>query len=258
MRRRVHYYLQRNLRWSSLHFTLLDPEKQTPERAAELAHAAQEGGSHAVMVGGSTGFTRDQLDATVKAVKSKVSIPVILFPGNGENGLSPEADAVFFMSMLNSRNPRYLIEEQAKAADEIRTMGLEAIPMGYLVVEPGGKVGQVGEARLLSRDNPQEAVRYALAAQYFGMDYVYLEAGSGAGAPVPADMITAVHRKIDIPLIVGGGIRSAATAKELIEAGADILVTGNLIEGPIDVQKTIGEIVGKAIQDLKKKIREAV
>jgi len=210
------------------------------------------------MVGGSTGFTRPQLDATVKAIKGKVSIPVILFPGNSEHGLSPEADAVFFMSMLNSRNPRYLIEEQARAADEIKSMGLEAIPMGYLVVEPGGKVGQVGEARLLPRDNPAEAVRYALAAQYFGMDYVYLEAGSGAGAPVPTDMISAVHRQIDIPLIVGGGIRSAASARELIEAGADILVTGNLIEGQIDVQKTIGEIVGKAIQDLKKKIREAV
>jgi phosphoglycerol geranylgeranyltransferase len=258
MRRHVHYYLQRNLRWSSLHFTLLDPEKQSPERAAELAHAAQEGGSHAVMVGGSTGFTRQQLEATVKAVKGRVSIPVILFPGSGESGLSPEADAVFFMSMLNSRNPRFVVEEQANFADEIREMGLEAIPMGYLVVEPGGRVGQVGEARLLPRDKPEEAVKYALAAQYFGMDYVYLEAGSGAEAPVPIPLIQAVHRKIDIPLIVGGGIRSAQTARSLVEAGADILVTGNLLEGQVDVQKTIGEIVGKAIQDLKKKIREAV
>lgn len=258
MRRRVHYYLQRNLRWSSLHFTLIDPEKQSADRAAELAHAAQEGGSHAILVGGSTGFTRAQLDATVKAIKGRVSVPVILFPGSGESGLSPEADAVFFMSMLNSRSPRFLVEEQATAAKEIRAMGLEAIPMGYLVVEPGGKVGQVGEAKLLPRDRPEEAVRYALAAQYFGMDYVYLEAGSGAATPVPAEMIREVHRAIDIPLIVGGGIRSAAAARELVDAGADILVTGNLIEGQIDVQKTVGEIVGKAIQDLKKKLREAV
>jgi phosphoglycerol geranylgeranyltransferase len=257
MRRRVHYYLQRNLRWSSLHFTLLDPEKQSPERAGELAHAAQEAGSHAIMVGGSTGFTRHELDATVKAVKKQVAVPVILFPGSGE-ALSADADAIFFMSMLNSRNPRFLVEEQAAAVEEIRSMGIEAIPMGYLVVAPGGRVGEVGEARLLPRDKPEEAVRYALTAQYFGMDYVYLEAGSGADEPVPLPIIQAVHRTIDVPLIVGGGIRTAPAARALVEAGADIIVTGNLVEGQIDVQKTIGDIIRKSIQDLKKKIQEAV
>lgn len=257
MRRRVHYYLQRNLRWSSLHFTLVDPEKVAPERAAEVARQAQEGGSHAILVGGSTGFTRDQLNATVRAIKKAVTVPVILFPGSGD-GLSPEADAIFFMSMLNSRNPRFLIEEQAAAAKEIKEMGLEALPMGYLVVAPGGRVGEVGEARLVPRDASEEAVRYALAAQFLGMDYVYLEAGSGAESPVPIPMIQAVHKSLDVPLIVGGGIRDAATARHLVEAGADILVTGNLIEGQIDVQKTIGDIVRKSIEELKRKIREAV
>lgn len=257
MRRRVHYYLQRGLRWSSLHFTLIDPEKLPPERAAQLARAAQEAGSHGILVGGSTGVTRPHLDALVKAVKDAVRIPVILFPGNGE-GLSPHADAVFFMSMLNSQSPRYLIEEQVQAVEEIEAMGLEVLPMGYLVVAPGGRVGQVGQAKLIPRERPEEAVKYALAAQYFGMRYVYLEAGSGVDQPVPLPMIHQVSRRINVPLIVGGGIRDAATARQLVEAGADILVTGNLVEGPIDVQKTISEIIKESIEELRRKIREAV
>lgn len=257
MRHRVHYYLQRNLRWSSLHFTLVDPEKQEPARAAELARHAQEAGSHAIMVGGSTGVDRNRIDETVRAIKGASSVPVILFPGSGE-GLSPHADAVFFMSMLNSQNPRFLVEEQAAAVDEIEAMGLEVLPMGYIVVAPGERVGQVGQARLVPRDQPELAVKYALVAQYFGMKYVYLEAGSGAKEPVPLPMIHQVSKRIDLPLIVGGGIRDAATARQLVEAGADILVTGNVVEGNIDVQKTIGEIIKESIVEIKKKIREAV
>ena len=257
MRHRVHYYLQRNLRWSSLHFTLIDPEKQVPGRAGELARAAQEAGSHAILVGGSTGNHREGLDATVKAIKNTVTVPVILFPG-GSHGVSAHADAVFFMSMLNSQTPRYLIEEQVQAVEMIEASGLEVLPMGYLVVEPGGKVGEVGQAKLFSRDHPEEAAKYALAAQFFGMKYVYLEAGSGANTPVPLPMIHQVSQRIDVPLIVGGGIRDAETARKLIEAGADVIVTGNLVEGSIDVQKTIGEIIRDSIDQLKKKIREAV
>ena len=257
MRRRVHYYLQRNLRWSSLHLTLIDPEKQPPERAANLAKAAQSAGSHGIMIGGSSGVTRADLDATVKAVKGEVSVPVILFPGSSE-GVSPHADAVFFMSMLNSQSPRFLVEEQWGAVDAIAASGLEVLPLGSIVVAPGGKVGAGGQARLLPRDRPEEAVRYALMAQYFGMQYVYLEAGSGASDPVPLPMIHEVSKRLDLPLIVGGGIRDATTARNLVQAGADILVTGNLVEGPIDVQKTLGEIIRESIDELKKKIREAV
>lgn len=257
MRRRVHYYLQRELRWSSLHFTLIDPEKQEPKRAGEIARWAQDAGSHAILVGGSTGVDRSNLDATVKSVKDHASVPVILFPGSRE-GISAHADAVFFMSMLNSQSAKYLVEEQAHAVHDIESMGLEVLPMGYVIVSPGGKVGEVGKARPIPRDRPDEAVRYALAAQFFGMKYVYLEAGSGASEPVPAAMIQEVSKRIDVPLIVGGGIRDAPTARRLVEAGADIIVTGNVIEGDVDVQKTIGAIIRESIEALRKKIREAV
>lgn len=252
---KVHDYLQRHLRWSSLHFTLIDPEKRTSEKAGLIAKAAQDAGSHAILVGGSTGVTPDSVNETVKAIKEQVSVPVILFPGGAE-GISPHADAIFFMSMLNSQSPRYLIEEQVAASEKIHEMGIEVIPMGYIVVAPGGRVGEVGQAKLVPRDNPREALKYALAAQYLGMHYVYLEAGSGAKEPVPLPMIHEVSERLQIPLIVGGGIRDAKTAKGLLEAGADIIVTGNLLEGPVDVQKTLAEIIRESIDELKQKIRE--
>lgn len=257
MTRRVHGYLKRNLRWSSLHFTLIDPEKQTPEKAGLVARAAQEAGSHAILVGGSTGIEADSVDQTVRAIKGQVHVPVILFPG-GAKGLSAHADAVFFMSLMNSQSPRYLLDEQVGAAERIQEMGLEVLPMGYIVVAPGGRVGEVGQVRLVARDRPRDAARYALAAQFFGMDYVYLEAGSGATEPVPEEMIREVNARIDLPLIVGGGIRNAETARALLLAGADVIVTGNILEGPVDVQKTLAEIIRESIDHLKKKLREAV
>jgi phosphoglycerol geranylgeranyltransferase len=257
MSRKVHAYLKRSLRWSSLHFTLIDPDKQPPEKSGAIAEAAAKAGSHAMLVGGSTGIHHDNLNQTVRAIKEHVQVPVILFPG-GADGVSAHADAIFFMQMLNSQSPRFLLDEQIAATDRIRETGIEVLPMGYLVVAPGGRVGEVGQARLIPRENTHEAVRYALAAQYFGMDYVYLEAGSGAHNPVPAPMIEEVAKHVDLPLIVGGGIRDAATAKSLVVAGADIIVTGNLLEGPVDVQKTLTEIIQESIEALKKKIREAV
>lgn len=257
MKRRVHHYLKRSLRWSSLHFTLLDPEKQPPERAGTMARAAQEAGSHAILVGGSTGVTGHLVNETVRQIKQRVSIPVVLFP-HGADGLSPHADAVLYMTLLNSANPRFIIEEQVEAAERVSEMGLEAIPMGYVVVAPGGRVGEVGQARLIPRDDPHLAVKYGLAAQFLGMDYLYLEAGSGAAQPVPPGMVREVRQRVELPVIAGGGIRTKEAARELVEAGANIIVTGNVIEGPIDVEKTLTEIIRESIQELKKKIREAV
>lgn len=240
--RRVHAYIERERMRHPLHFTLIDPDKQNTLRAGELAYAAQEAGSHAIMVGGSTGLNPRLVDDTVRAIKKRVHLPVILFPPGAE-GISPHADAVFWMSMLNSKSRRYLIDEQRLGAPFVKRMGLEPLSMAYLVVEPGGTVGMVGEAELIPRDDPNQAIGYALAAQYFGMDYVYLEAGSGAGKPVPLELIQAVSDEIDIPLIVGGGIRDRETARRIVEAGADIIVTGTLIENVVDAKGTLQELL---------------
>ncbi len=209
--------------------TLLDPDKQAPAEAAALSSEAAAVGTDAIMVGGSTGVTQNQVDATVLAIKEAAKVPVILFPASAAN-LSPHADALYFMSLLNSRDPRLIIGEQRLAAPVVRAWGLETIPMAYLVVEPGMRAGEVGDAELISRKNPTVAVQYALAAQLLGMKLVYLEAGSGAPEPVPDRLIHAVREAIEIPLVVGGGIRTPEAAKAAIHAGADIVVTGTIVE----------------------------
>lgn len=223
--------LERRLRRFRLHMTLLDPAKQTSARAVELAAAAETAGSDAIMIGGSTGVTQKNLDATCAAIQRAVDLPLIYFPA-GAHALSRYVDAIYFMSVLNSRNVQHVAREQARGAPTIRALGIEPIPMGYLIIEPGMRVGEVGEADCVPRRDVRSAVGYALAAEYLGMRLVYLEAGSGAPTPVPARMIRAVRDVLSIPLIVGGGIRSPGAARKVALAGADILVTGTVVERP--------------------------
>lgn len=230
-----------------LHFALLDPDKQEPEKAVEIAITAENAGSTAIMVGGSTITSQEQVDKTVKAIKKQSNLPVILFP-SGAKYLSKYADAVFFMSLLNSRNLDFVIREHVKGAPFIKLSGIEPISMGYVIVEPGMTAGRKGEVDLIKRNDIDTAVGYALASQYLGMDFFYLEAGSGAPKPVSSKMITSVKNNINMPLIVGGGIRDPKTAKEISKAGADIVVTGTKLEEEKNVKKALIDII-KAIED---------
>ena len=250
----VEDYLYRHLRHGPVHLTLIDPDRQDPKEAGLIAKAAADAGSHAIMVGGSTPEKARIVDRAVKLIKKQSGLPVILFPG-GATQVSAHADAIWFMMLLNSRDRRFLIGEQVAGAPIIDKMGMEPIPMGYIVVEPGGTVGKVGQADLVKRDDVDSAIRYALAAQFLGMRFVYLEAGSGADLPVPPAMIRAVKRAVTIPVIVGGGLRTAENAQDAIEAGADIIVTGTLVEGTIDVRKTLGDYLFQLSERLKREVR---
>lgn len=221
--------LHEKMKRGTLHMTLIDPAKQEPEAAGQIAGTAFELGTDAIMVGGSTGVTQENLDATVLAIKARAKVPVIYFP-SGANAISPHADAIYFMSMLNSRSLRHVIREQVMGAPIVRKLKVEPLSMGYIIVAPGMKVGEVGEADCIPRDDLKLAVAYALAAQYMGMGSVYLEAGSGAPQAVPEEMIRAVREAVDIPLLVGGGIRDAETAARVRKAGANIVVTGTIVE----------------------------
>ncbi|WP_456420515.1 phosphoglycerol geranylgeranyltransferase [Thermococcus sp.] len=233
---KVERYIHERLKNEKLHFVLLDPDDVSPETAGEIAEMAGEIGVDAIMVGGSTGAEGDVLDAVVKAIKESSNLPVILFPGS-HGGISKYADAIFFMSLLNSRNPFFITGAQALGAFQVRRYNLEPIPMAYLVIEPGETVGWVGDAKPIPRHKPKIAAAYALAGQYLGMRLVYLEAGSGARQPVPPEMIALVKRVIDVPLIVGGGIRTAEDASKAVESGADIVVTGTAIEKAGSLEK---------------------
>jgi len=223
------YLLSRIREDGAAHLTLIDPENVTPQSASKIAREAESCQTAAIMVGGSTLALTSHLDLVLKAVKEAVKVPVILFPNN-VTGISRYADAVWFMSLLNSSDPFFLVGAQVLGAPVIKKFGLEPIPLGYIVVGEGGSVGVIGRVSPIPYDKPELAAAHALAAQYFGMRFVYLEAGSGAKQPVPSDMIRVVKKVIDVPLIVGGGIRTGEQAREIVSAGADIIVTGTVVE----------------------------
>ena len=225
----VKQYLLDKIKNGTIHMTLLDPDKQSAEEAGEIANKVKMAGTDAIMIGGSTGVNSENLDATARAIKECSGLPTIYFPA-GPQALSKEVDSIFFMSMVNSADPFYLIKAQAKASVYIKKLGIEPISMGYIIIAPGMKVGEVGKAELIDQKDNDKAIGYALACEMLGMEFVYLEAGSGADVPVPASMITAVKHAISIPLIVGGGIRTPEAAKVARQAGADAVVTGTFVE----------------------------
>lgn len=225
----IHEYIKNKRKEHPLHFTLLDPGKTSPEELINLAKQTAEAGTDGFLVGGSTDLSLEKVDSAVDVIKEITHLPVILFPTHASS-VSGRADAIFFMSLLNSESRQFLIGEQIASARWVKKIGLEPLSMAYLVVEPGMAAGRVGQAQPLPRDNPDLVVSHALAGQYLGMSYIYLEAGSGASQPVPSEIIRAVRDEIDVFQIVGGGIKTPKAALEVVKAGADIVVTGTLVE----------------------------
>jgi len=223
------YLLEKIKAEGSIHIPLVDPEKMTPSQASKVAENSKINGTSAIMIGGSTFVSQTHLDDVIQAIRRIVKIPIILFPNN-VTGISRYADAIWFMSLLNSVDPYFLIGAQILAAPLVKKYGLEPISMGYIIVGEGGTAGIVGKAIAVPYQKSELAVAHALAGQYLGMHFIYLEGGSGAKNPVPPKMIRLVKQSIDVPLIVGGGIRTKEQAFAAASAGANVIVTGNVIE----------------------------
>ena len=222
--------LQKNIeRQGCIHLALFDPEKSGKSLRTECS-ALEKMGTSAIMVGGSTVASTKELDSTIQTIKDSCSLPVILFP-NGLSGISRFADAIFFMSLLNSRQTHYITGAQALGAPVVKRFKLETIPLGYILVgESKTAVSSVSRAELIPYSKPDAAAAYALAAQFLGMRFVYLEAGSGAEDPVDTPMVRKVASELDIPVIVGGGIRTPEQAEAIAGAGASAIVTGTVLE----------------------------
>ncbi|MBD3387887.1 MAG: geranylgeranylglyceryl/heptaprenylglyceryl phosphate synthase [Candidatus Altiarchaeales archaeon] len=223
--------LQDILKGGKTHFTLIDPDNQSPGNAGELAAKAEEYGSDAIMVGGSTAGN-EVTDTVTKAIRRSCNLPTILFPSTAA-GVSAHADHIFWMMLMNSKNRRFLVGEQMKAAPHLKKMGVDPIPMGYVVISTSREpttVEKVGEVDRIGEEDIDKAVAYSLTAEYYGMSCVYLEAGSGADKPVPVEMVRTVRGEISVPLIVGGGMRTPDSVVEVVEAGADVIVTGTIAE----------------------------
>ncbi len=226
---RIEELLRNKCKEHTLCFALIDSEMLEPSKASKMAREAEEYGVNAILVGGSSVVDQIELNEVILSIKDHISIPVILFPGN-ITGVSPYADAILFSSLLNSENPYYITQAQALGALAVKKYNLECIPMGYLIIGDGSSAWFVGQARGIPFNKPKIAVMYALAAQYMGMRALYLEAGSGSAKHVEPRMISAVRENFDGLLIVGGGIKSKESAKEISDAGADVIVVGTAFE----------------------------
>jgi len=233
---------------NALLFVLIDSEVSNLTASSKLAKDVEKIGASAILVGGSSATDQIEMAKVVKGIKKGIKIPIILFPGN-VTGVVPDADAILFSSLMNSENPYFITQAQALAAPSVLKFGLEPLPTAYLVIGEGTSAWFVGAARGIPFEKPKIAAAYALAAQFLGMRFVYLEAGSGAKSSVTPEMVQTVRHVFDGFLIVGGGIKDVKTAQSLVKAGADALVIGTFLEKGGSIKKL--EEIAKAIQRSK-------
>jgi len=209
---------------------LVDPDKLDTRQITDLARNSALAGVDYFFVGGSL-LINNQLDLCVKSLKEVTQIPVILFPGNTMQ-MSWKADAILFLSLISGRNAEMLIGRHVISAPYIKMSSLEVISCGYMLIESDKQtaVQYMSNTSPIPADKNDIAICTAMAGEMLGLKLLYLEAGSGAGNPVPVSMIESVKGSISIPLIVGGGVRTPLQAKEVCKAGADILVVGTAFE----------------------------
>jgi phosphoglycerol geranylgeranyltransferase len=226
---------------NALLFVLIDSEVSNLEASSKLAKDVEKIGASAILVGGSSATDQIEMAQVVKGIKKGLKIPIILFPGN-ITGVVPDADAILFSSLMNSENPYFITQAQALGAPSV-------LKFGYLVIGDGTSAWFIGSARGIPFEKPKIAAAYSLAAQFLGMRFVYLEAGSGAKTNVTPEMVKTVRHAFNGFLIVGGGIKDEKTAASLVNAGADALVIGTFLEKGGSLTKL--EKIAKAIQRSK-------
>ena len=213
---------------------LIDPEKCSDEWLCQIlstvnGQQSTVGDQLFIFVGGSQ--LKESIYNTVERIKRLTSVPVVMFPGDASQ-FAENVDALLFLSLASGRNAKYLIEQHIKAAPLVREANVECISTGYILVdgEKDTAVARVSHTTPYSIEDVELIANTALACQLLGQKMVYLEAGSGANRPVPQNIIKATRDTIDIPLIVGGGIKTPEMMQSAFDAGADLVVVGNHIE----------------------------
>jgi phosphoglycerol geranylgeranyltransferase len=213
---------------------LIDPDKIQLGQLDNLIEKINQSPATHVFVGGSLVET-NLIDVIIKQIKQDCNLPILLFPGSPSQ-ISKYADGILFLNLISGRNPDYLIEHQVNAVPILEKTNLEVISTGYVLIENGKQtaVERVSRTKPLKRNNIDYVCQTAKAGEYMGNKLIYLEAGSGAEKAIPLVMIKEVSKKITIPLIVGGGIRTKVGIKNAFSSGADLVVIGTAFENDIN------------------------
>ncbi len=227
------------------YLVLIDPDRGQKGDLQKFVRSATDAGVDGFLIGGSL-MLKNSFDSLLQTVKKSTDVPVVIFPGSLFQ-ISSAADAILFLILISGRNPDHLIGNQVLAAPVIRTMGLEAISTGYMLIG----TGRTTSAEFMSNTKPipQEktdiAVAHAMAAETIGMKLLYLDAGSGADGAIPEAMIAGISRNCSLPMVIGGGIRTPDEARKKVEAGASFVVTGTANENnsSIDLVRAFADAV---------------
>ncbi len=223
-------------------FSLIDPvDYKSEAQAIKTSRDLVRAGADIILLGGSTGAQGEMLDDVAKGIKESIDVPLVLFPGNIAT-ITKYADAIYFMSLLNARNPYWITQAQMLAAPIIKKYNIEPLPVGYIIVHPGGTVGWVGDANFVPREKPKIAAALAMSGEFLGNRFIITDTGSnprlqGSG-PVPKEMIRAVRSVISVPYIVAGGIMTGDELASTYSSGADIAQVGTAFEDPAKAYKT--------------------
>ncbi|NOY51092.1 MAG: geranylgeranylglyceryl/heptaprenylglyceryl phosphate synthase [Chlorobi bacterium] len=222
---------------------LIDPDKQGTEELIKTAEISKESSIDYLFVGGSL-LTNDELFRTVRTLKENCDIPVVLFPGNTYQ-VSRNADALLLLSLISGRNPDMLIGMHVLAAPYIKLAGLKTIATGYMLIDSGKptSVTYMSNSMPIPYDKNDIAACTAMAGEMLGLQLIFMDAGSGADKTVSEEMISFVKQSIDVPLIIGGGIKTPEKLKSVLDAGADIAVVGNSFEKNPERIYSFAEIV---------------
>ena len=209
---------------------LLDPDKLDAQTLSERIVALNSAEVDFIFVGGSL-ISSDNMDMILEELKEKTSVPKIIFPGNGLH-INENADGILLLSLISGRNPDFLIGQHVVSAPILKRSNLEKIPTGYMLIDGGNPttVSYISNTFPIPNNKPDVAAATAMAGEMLGLKVIYLDAGSGAQNPVNENIISAVKKHVDVPVIVGGGLNTIAKASNALAAGADMIVVGNAIE----------------------------
>lgn len=210
---------------------LLDPDKiPTGEELYNWLHEIEQSGATDILIGGSH-LSKGNTEELVKNAKKQTSLPVVLFPGSPEQ-VTEHADVLLFLSLVSGRNADLLIGRHVEAAPLIMAMDIETIATAYLLVGDGPltTAAYITQTLPIPSAKPELAVATASAAVLLGMQAIYLDAGSGAANSIPTEVVSAVSNAVDVPIIVGGGIRDFEGMERVWAAGADLVILGTVLE----------------------------
>jgi len=226
---------------------LIDPENQSIDKLLLTLDIASASKIDVILVGGS--LTSQPIDAVIVAIKEHATCPVVLFPGNLLQ-LSSKADGILLLSLLSGRNPEYLIGNQVLASRFLKRSGIEIIPTGYLLIDGHhlSSVEYISNTRPIPSDKTDIIVATALAGEQLGLRLIYLEAGSGADTRIKEEVVAQVRNMVDIPILVGGGIKKPEDIRLLYKAGANGVVVGSAVEDDVSILPSLASVRNEFMQ----------